>query len=130
MWAGKKWNACCGSEFGQRHLGGFDEGDDLGADGQLQLFQGTGRDHRGDDARRGLDVDFGQDRAGDDFLDGATELVAGVDGFDAHVSAPSISNENRLVGSDGAPLTRRSGKWVKESSSPAAAPEYKGGDLP
>src|SRR5690606_38397496 len=75
-------SAC--SELGDGHLRGFHEGDHLAADIQLQLAYRAGGDHRSDDAGGGLHVDLRQHVAEDDFLDGALELVAYVDGFDGH----------------------------------------------
>jgi len=84
------------SELGDRHLGGFDEGDHLAAHPQFQLTHGAGGDHRGDDTGGGLHVDLRQHVADHDFLDGALELVAYVDGFDGHAVAPFGSQVARM----------------------------------
>ena len=56
-------------QLGDRHLGGFDEGDYFTAHLQVQFAHRTGGDHRGDDARCGLHVNLRQHVAEDDFLD-------------------------------------------------------------
>src|SRR6185369_3636762 len=77
-----------GLQFGDRDLGGLDQGEHLDADLELQLLDRARRDHRGNDAEWRLDIDFGDDRPFDDFLDLALELVAGIDGLDGHEIFP------------------------------------------
>ena len=68
-----------------RHFRRFDQRDHFAADFQVQVLDRARGDDRGDDAVRGLDIDFGDDRAFDDFLDLAAKLVTYIDFRDSHV---------------------------------------------
>src|ERR1700712_775321 len=78
------------SQLGDRHLGGFHEGNHFAANDQFKFLDRASGDDGGDDTRGGLYVDLGQHVAGDNFLDGAFELVADVDGFDSHGVASCV----------------------------------------
>ena len=48
------------SNFGDRHVRHFDEGDDFGADLKTEFADGARGNHRGDLTPRGFDLDFGK----------------------------------------------------------------------
>src|SRR5476649_2073730 len=87
-WAIRGLSVAQRSQLGDRYLGRFYERDYFAADNQFQLFYRAGGDYGSHDAGSGLNVDFRQYVAFDDFLDGAFELVTNVDGFNSHDSLP------------------------------------------